>query len=47
MKKKKMLDIAIYCSDCKLECIPTETGILCSNCGAYISDEELDDENFS
>jgi len=45
--KKKLLNVAIYCADCKIEAIPTELGILCSGCGAYISDKELNDEDIS
>lgn len=41
--KKKTFNLAIYCGDCKLEAIPTENGILCSACGAYISDAEMEE----
>jgi len=43
MGKKKLLNYYIACSDCKIECEPTEEGILCPKCGAYISDTVVDD----
>ena len=43
--KKKLLDYTLYCVECKVECVDTETGILCPSCGATISDEEIGYEN--
>jgi len=42
----KKLTVAIYCDDCKIEAEITEKGIMCPKCGAYISDEQLEDESF-
>jgi len=41
-RKVKRLVMSIYCDDCKIECITTETGILCPSCGAFITDEQMD-----
>jgi len=39
----KLLDFYIACKACKVECKETNEGILCVKCGAYISDEQLDE----
>lgn len=36
------LEYYIGCRKCHLECEPTEEGIICPQCGDYISDKELD-----
>ena len=41
-RKIKKLQMVIYCEDCKIECIPTESGIMCPACGGFISDEEME-----
>jgi len=41
-KKVKVLNMAIYCEDCRIECVTTEKGILCPTCGAFIDDEALE-----
>ena len=38
----KALNFTVYCKDCKIEVVETETGIMCPRCGGYVSDEELD-----
>ena len=43
--KPKLLNYTVYCSDCRVECIQTENGILCPKCGAFISIEELENED--
>jgi len=43
--KRKLLNYTVYCSDCIIECIQTENGILCPKCGAFISGEELENED--
>lgn len=40
----KKLNFTVYCKDCIIECVDTETGILCPSCGANISDEELEEQ---
>ncbi|KKM48358.1 hypothetical protein LCGC14_1557790 [marine sediment metagenome] len=35
------LDILIYCRHCKIECITTEKGVICPQCGRFIQDERL------
>jgi len=42
-KIEKLLKMVVYCEDCKIECVPTEKGILCPACGASITDEQLED----
>jgi len=41
----KGLKIALYCSDCNIELASTEKGIACSECGGYLSDEEMESAN--
>ena len=41
----KKLNYTLYCVDCKIECIETEKGILCPDCGDFISLKELEDED--
>ena len=41
----KKLNYTVYCSECKVECLETEKGILCPKCGGFISAEDLEDEN--
>lgn len=43
-KKTKPLEMDIYCHECKIECVTTETGILCPACGGYISDEDMENK---
>jgi len=43
MVERKILDFDVYCSECKVECIETENGILCPKCGADITSEELEE----
>ena len=47
MKKPKKLKYTGICVDCKVEIVQTEKGILCPGCGNYISDKDINDENFS
>lgn len=42
MVKRKFLNPIIYCGDCKLEVVETEKGMICSACGAWLSDDELE-----
>ena len=37
------LDFFIGCSKCKIECEPTNDGIICAKCGDYISNKEIDE----
>ena len=43
--KRKLFNYTVYCADCRVECIKTENGILCPECGAFVSMEELDNED--
>jgi len=38
----KKLNFTVYCCEYKVECLETESGILCPKCGGFISEEELD-----
>jgi len=40
--KRKLLKFTVYCEDCKVECVELENGILCPNCGADITGDELE-----
>jgi len=33
----------MYCADCKIECIETENGFMCPDCGADVTTEELEE----